>query len=155
MIGKMTSRYPKFIALQISNPNKMSLCQWLCHKVPRETFICLGHTPGVAESVPLRTRRIYSSLERGLLPAEREKGCWREKNNSCLWLLSWAFQPGQRASFPSSHGILGKPLLAQLTQNITVTCVHPAPNDCTAHNHRTNAWIKEKNSSWGSKRRYR
>lgn len=99
--------------------------------------MCLGHMPGVAESVPLRTHRIYPSLERGPLPAKKGRGAGKTKTDvldSCPELPSLA-----KASFPSSYGILSKPLLVQLTQNITVACVYPALNDCTAHGHRTNA----------------
>lgn len=100
--------------------------------------MCLGHIPGVAESVPLRTRRIYPSLERSPLPTKKGRGAGKTKTtdvlDSCPELPSLA-----KASFPSSYGILSKLLLVQLTQNITVACVYPAVKDCTAHGHRTNA----------------
>lgn len=46
--------------------------------------MCLGHMPGVAESVPLRTCRIYPSLERGPLPAKKGRGAGKTKQQMTL-----------------------------------------------------------------------
>ena len=84
MIGKMTGGHPKCIPLQISNPKKMSLCQCLCHKIATGDIYVSGSHAGVAESVPLRTRRIYPSLERGLLPAKKGRGAGKTKTTDVL-----------------------------------------------------------------------
>lgn len=59
MVGEMTSSHPKSILLKISNPDKMSLCQWWYHKFPRGDIYLSGSQAGFSESVLIRTCKSY------------------------------------------------------------------------------------------------
>lgn len=138
----------------------MSLCQWLCHKIPKDTLIGMGHKPTVVprgfwvsptqnmqDLFFTRKRFIISREKKGVLERQKQQLSLNPAQSLLIW-MKILFPKLSHNPEKTSVGAI-KPLLVHYCHLCTCSI-----RQLHSKYSWIRAWRNENTISWSSKQRY-